>query len=299
MRPFVHLGWAVCVLLLLLPAQVAGQPIPSSAHAVVQIPSHGGSGTVVFTWPGRTLVLTCAHLWGGAADQARRPVIMAPSPTTPGGPRRVGTRLLTIDRRNDLALILLPDGPLPYVAPVPIGSYQPDRVCWSVGYDEMRRPPQVRPARIVAVEDGRYLTDTRPWHGRSGGALLEARTGYLIGVVTAYRGQKGPRGPRGPLGSDPLFEQWEKHPSGRGVAVALHTVARFLAPHLGGKDYARSPLSGAAGVGGRADRGAGPADAAHPGGMAGMLRPGRAVQPALRGSRPSAGPRPADGPGGH
>jgi hypothetical protein len=235
MRPVVLLGPVVFVVFLLSAPQTTGQPAPPSARAVVQIPSHGGSGTVVFTWPGRTLVLTCAHLWSGPADTGRRPVILAPAPTSSPAPKAVGTRLLAMDRPNDFALVVIGDGPLPFVAPVPVGSYEPDRVCYSVGYDEMRRPPQVRPARIVAREGSRYLTDTRPWHGRSGGALIEARTGYLVGVVTAYQGGKGPRGPRGPLGADPLFERWERDPRGRGVAVALPAIARFLAPHLGGR----------------------------------------------------------------
>jgi len=212
-----------------------GQPAPASAAAVVQIPSHGGSGTVIATEPGRTWILTCAHLFAGPGDRARPLVILSPSNRPVAPPRRVGPRLVAIRDALDLALLHLPDGPLPFWAPVPPAHYRPDTFCWSVGYDEMRRPPQVRPARIVSVEGSRYLTDARPWHGRSGGALLEARTGYLVGVVTAYRGMKGPRGPRGPRGADPLFDRWERDPSGRGVAVALPPIAQFIAPYVGGR----------------------------------------------------------------
>jgi hypothetical protein len=188
-------------------ALVVMVPLAQAApeDAVVRIPSHGGSGTVIATsgpdtqHPGGwTLILSCAHLFW-QQDSLGRPELSqrflqktmtfdAPVPT-PETPKQVGSKMLAIGSPScDVVLIKLNAGPLPYVAPLAPVGFQPGR-CWSVGYDEMKLPAQKRPATIVQEDlGGITLTRERPWHGRSGGGLIDARTGYLVGVVSAYEG---------------------------------------------------------------------------------------------------------------
>jgi hypothetical protein len=54
----------------------------------------------------------------------------------------------------------------------------------SAGYDEMRLPATARRATPVAVATTVLFTRERPWHGRSGGALLDGA--YLVGTVIGY-----------------------------------------------------------------------------------------------------------------
>ena len=156
--------------------------------AVVRITSHGGSGVVIATGPGWTVVLTCAHMFQGG-DATRRIAVDAPFPR-PGPPRKVGVQLVGLARsgEGDLAVIQIQDGPFPYVAEVAPADLSPGP-CWSIGYDEMRGTALKRPASIVGqAGQNTTLTRERPWHGRSGGGLIDAQTGYLVGIVSAYEG---------------------------------------------------------------------------------------------------------------
>lgn len=166
--------------------------VASADHrAVVMLPSHGCSGTVIHTENGRTLILTCAHAFEGA-DRSKRIAIKAPHPS-PGA--KVGTaspRVINIDYRNDLCLIEMNAGPLPYVCPVgPLGT--PAQGCLSAGYDEMRLPATVKRATVLASGNNVTWTAEMPWHGRSGGALINEK-GYLIGVVQGYENAGQRRG---------------------------------------------------------------------------------------------------------
>jgi len=161
-----------------------GRADPDAVLAVVRIPSHGASATVIETRPGYTLLLGCAHAFEGA-DRAR-PIHLDVPVMQAGAPRRARIRLLAVDYRADLSLIVLEDGPLPHVAPVAPPAHVPSRTIRSIGYDEMRWPAQALPATILAVSATTTLTRERPWHGRSGGALLDAEHGLLIGVVQGY-----------------------------------------------------------------------------------------------------------------
>ncbi len=151
--------------------------------AVVRIASHGASGTVIHTEPNRTLILSCAHAFQGKDRQ--RPIQLDVPHATPGSPKRARIILLAIDYEADLSLIELRDGPLPYSTPVAPAGWEP-RHCLSVGYDEMRLPATQRSATILLTRGGVTFTREQPWHGRSGGALLDPQAGYLIGVVQGY-----------------------------------------------------------------------------------------------------------------
>jgi hypothetical protein len=164
--------------------------VPPAACAVVRIPSHGASATVIETQPGKTLLLGCAHAFQGQ-DRAR-PIFLDVPAATPGLARQAVIRLLDVDYEADLSLILLQDGPLPFVAPVAPAGHVPPAGILSVGYDEMRWPAEPRAATILASTRTTTFTRERPGHGRSGGALLDAERGWLIGVVQGYE-VGGPR----------------------------------------------------------------------------------------------------------
>jgi len=154
-------------------------PALSAVNAVVRLPSHGASATVIHTQKERTLLLGCGHAFIGV-DRARP--IEIDGPDAPRGP----ASLLACDYQLDLSLIEVRAGPVRFVAPVAGASFRPSGRLLSVGYDEMKTPATRQPASIVGSADRLTFTRERPWHGRSGGALLDADAGLLIGVVQGY-----------------------------------------------------------------------------------------------------------------
>ena len=162
----------------------AGRAHADPVLAVVRIPSHGASATVIETRPGYSLLLGCAHAFEGA--DRTRPIHLDVPVAQAGPPRRAAIRLLAVDYRADLSLVVLEDGPLAHVAPVAPAGHAPSRNVLSIGYDEMRWPAQAMPATILGGSGATTLTRERPWQGRSGGALLDAEHGLLIGVVQGY-----------------------------------------------------------------------------------------------------------------
>lgn len=185
------------------------------ADAICRMPSHGGSATAIATGDGWTLVLSCAHCFDG--NSRTKPVALDMPHPAPGEPKHVGITVLAVGRTDDvdLSLLKLNVGPVPYVTPVaPVGHKGIGADCWSIGFDEMRFPVTQKPAKIVGAWGNNYKTDSRPWHGRSGGALIEKRTGYLLGVVSAY--------------TDPRNHA-DYHPGEHGIYVSLPAIHRFLA----------------------------------------------------------------------
>jgi len=181
-----------------------------AASAVLQIPSHGVSGTVIYTAPGRTLILSCAHGHTGK-DRTKPMTLNVPTASVPTENKRATIRLLAIGRpdNDDLTLIELADGPLPWVCPVAPRGHVPSRTTLSVGYDDMKWPATQRTATILTA-----LTPTRerPWHGRSGGALID-QAGLLVGVCHGYTG--------------PPTRQ-EVVRGGQGLYVSHGTIVQFL-----------------------------------------------------------------------
>jgi len=147
--------------------------------AVVRLPSHGGSGTVIATTGTRTFILSCAHAF--QAGDALKPIQIDGEQVPAGLPR-----LVAVDYEHDLSLIEIPAGNAPNVAPVAGPGHRPSPRLLSVGYDEMRLPATQRPAHIVKTDSDITWTREPPWHGRSGGALLDLDQGVLIGVVSGY-----------------------------------------------------------------------------------------------------------------
>jgi len=155
-----------------------------NAHAVVRIPSHGASATIIETRAGTTLLLGCAHAFQGA-DRAK-PIVLDVPAAVAGPAKRAAIRLLDVDYDADLSLILLEDGPLPHVAPVAPPGFRPGAAALSIGYDAMQWPSRKEPTTLLGTSPTTTFTRERPGHGRSGGGLLDAQTGQLIGVVHGY-----------------------------------------------------------------------------------------------------------------
>jgi hypothetical protein len=197
------------------------------ADAVVRLSSHGASATVIETAPGRTLLLGCAHAFEGEAVR-RKIVLDVPTPISATTVKHHPVRLIALDVDSDLSLLLLEDGPLPYVCPVAPPRHVPDLVLLSVGYDGMRWPATQVPATRVGSASSTTYTRERPGHGRSGGALIDPGAGVLIGVVQGY----------------------EVDGRQRGMYVSHTTILSFLARHRPGtpavreeREFARPPLA--------------------------------------------------------
>jgi len=184
MRTLVASLLFAALVLVAAPGQARAVPPSDAAFAVVRLPSHGASATVIETRPGRTWLLGCAHAFEGADRQ--RPIHLDVPCATAGQPRAAVIRLLAVDPQADLSLILLEDGPLPHVAPVAPTGHRPGRTILSVGYDAMQWPAQFADTTLLGSGLTTTYTRERPGHGRSGGALLDADAGLLIGVVQGY-----------------------------------------------------------------------------------------------------------------
>jgi hypothetical protein len=199
MRNFFSL---VLIILSAALAQAAGE------DAVIRIPSHGASATVIDTGKGYTWILGCGHAYQGA--DRNKPMRFDIPTAHPGPDKRLGSRLVKVDYDADLSLVLLNDGPLDFVAPVAFPGWKEwKHKILSVGYDEMKTPPQKKVANIISESDGRYYTREKPWHGRSGGGLIDTDRGMLVGVVQGY---------------EVPFESNQT----RGMYVSLGTIQRFL-----------------------------------------------------------------------
>lgn len=177
----------------------AGSATADPKGAVVRLPSHGGSGTVVSTGPGWSLILTAGHLYGKpqnprvpgspmVPDQQRIRQPMTFDIVASAAKGQGGSNLLGYDLSQDIALVRLNYGPLPHVAPVAPAGFRPG-LCLSGGFDDMQFPGQWRTTHIIPDRgDGYTYTVEPPWHGRSGGGLIDANTGYLVGVCSGYTG---------------------------------------------------------------------------------------------------------------
>ena len=172
------------------PAQEHGK-YAGAVAAVVCIPSHGASATVIWTGPGKTLILGCGHAYEplpDGKDMLHEPHrILVPVPQTAGAPIKAKITLLRVDFKRDLSLLQLDAGPLPYVAPIAPRGFNPtiDRLL-SCGYDGIQFPPHQVPEHILRVDGKIYFTDQPPDHGRSGGGLIDLDRGWLVGVCEGY-----------------------------------------------------------------------------------------------------------------
>src|SRR3954467_6056230 len=101
------------LLLVVLAAPRAPASAPASYHpalAVVRIRSHGASGTVIATAPGKSWILSCAHMFATPAD-SRKPLRLDAPPQPHATAKRAACRVLAVDAAADLSLLEHDNGP--------------------------------------------------------------------------------------------------------------------------------------------------------------------------------------------
>jgi thiol-disulfide isomerase/thioredoxin len=144
-----------------------------------------GTGTVVRSVPGETLVLTCAHLFQGVGKQAKTTVEFFGLPDRP----RLTGEVMARDAESDVCLVRVANSQVVSSARVAGKSFtpQPGIPATSVGCDN-GSDPTARHMRVTAVN--RYLgaptieCSGEPVEGRSGGGLFN-EAGEIIGVCSA------------------------------------------------------------------------------------------------------------------
>ncbi|MFO0966846.1 MAG: trypsin-like peptidase domain-containing protein [Gemmataceae bacterium] len=168
-------------------------PLPPSldpAAAVVRIKSHGASATIIGTTKDKSYILGCAHMLedasGKPSDAVRKKKLVIDGLAQPHAPRKLAAaRLLAWDHSLDLSLIEIDNGPFLYIPVAPPG-HKPSRNLRSMGYDNMAWPITNHAATLLSVEGMTTYTREKPWHGRSGGGLIDCQHRYVIGVVQGY-----------------------------------------------------------------------------------------------------------------
>ena len=152
-----------------------------------------GSGTLIDSQTGRTLVLTCGHIFRNLDAKSTIEVDLF----TQGAPRTYVGELVRFDKEADVGLIAIPtDSPLPVCRVAGVHhKILKDAPVSSIGCGG-GEPPSVQKHRITALN--RYLGPDNlecsgvPVQGRSGGCLL-AKEGVIVGVCMAAdpRDQRG------------------------------------------------------------------------------------------------------------
>lgn len=185
--------------------------------AVIRIGSHGASGTIIKTENNRSWILSCAHMFADIDAQGlhanaqllRRPLRIDGPPQPQAKHQRGVAKVVGVDFQSDLSLIEIANGPFFHVPVAPL-NHRPAGQLLSLGYDEMRWPVTRQRATLHSMGGLTLFTHEKPWHGRSGGALIDANGPYLVGVVQGY----------------------EVSSQGRGLYVNLRAIHAFLNRHL-------------------------------------------------------------------
>jgi hypothetical protein len=155
-------------------------------YAVVKLPSHGASATVVHTDEVGTWLLTAAHMFRNEAGKSRPIQIDFCNEHVPVAASKAAATIVLCADGVDLCLIKLDYGPVPFTAPVAPELHAFGR-CVSCGYDGMRRPAGNGPFVSIASDDawgnGYTSMKAKGAPGRSGGAIIEPDTGFLVGVI--------------------------------------------------------------------------------------------------------------------
>lgn len=169
-----------------------------------------GSGTVIASVSGETLVLTAAHVLEGKGEPKveihRYNLGLEKARDGKGWPKSIAATVAAVDRAADVAVLRM-EGfeALPFVASLAAGQGEPGRgtVVTSVGIDGGAELASwtarvVDLARIDMEKGGGdrpfLLTDRRPDFGRSGGGLFVA-DGALVGVCVGRVDTVEGRGP--------------------------------------------------------------------------------------------------------
>jgi hypothetical protein len=205
----------ICLLLVVCLVQRGHSfdPVADPSLATVRIKSHGASGTIIATAPGKSWILGCAHMFldaaGRPSEAERQRALKIDGPAQPyADKKRAGTRLLAFDHDADLSLIEIDNGPFFYVPVAPAG-HVPGKNIHSLGYDNMAWPITRKSATLLGTNGNWTYTAEKPWHGRSGGGLIDVDARRLIGVVHGY----------------------EVKANGRGIYISHAAILKFLDKH--------------------------------------------------------------------
>lgn len=166
--------------------------------ASVRIKSHGGSGTIIATMEGRSWILSCAHLFtdqqGRPSEAERAKPLRIDGPLQPFAiKKRAEARLLACDYELDLSLIEIENGPF-FQVPVARRGHVPSKNLVSLGYDNMAWPITRQGVTLLGSRGITTFTVEKPWHGRSGGGLIDLDNHCLIGVVQGFEINHAERG---------------------------------------------------------------------------------------------------------
>lgn len=205
-------GWTVSGIVLAVgPASAPSQDRPA-ARAVAPKPgddatfrptvmvrcgSSVGSGTVIASVEGETLVLTASHVVEGAGpvhvELNRFNLGLERAGDVRGFPRKVAASVAARDPDSDLAILRVRgELAMPYIAQLARGEAPPapGTAVMSIGFDGGGRPvgwpTRVRRVERLDMEKGGgdrpfLVTEDPPEPGRSGGGLFRA-DGALVGV---------------------------------------------------------------------------------------------------------------------
>jgi hypothetical protein len=182
--------FSLLVVLLWIGHAVGLEPANDPNLAVVRIKSHGASGTIIATTDGKSWILSCCHMFYGGGDHidpslVNKKIVMD-GPSQPYAKRQAAeSRVIATDPNADLSIIEIDNGPFNFVPVAPQG-FKEGRNLASVGYDEMKWPVTNRQATILIEMSDWTYTREKPWHGRSGGGLIDVDGKCLIGVVNGY-----------------------------------------------------------------------------------------------------------------
>jgi hypothetical protein len=215
LRARLALGLVACSFLTsAAPAQYE-QPVPAKPElAVVRLPSHGASATIICTSEGRSWILSCAHMYADAkgnpdpALRAKRHTIDGYRQPHAKAVRGTGLQLLAWDYQADLSLLVIDNGPFFHI-PVADGV-KPRANVLSIGYDSQAWPVVIeRATPLPGGPPGVLFTREHPVPGRSGGGLIDGDERRLIGTCIGFEVLPGNR-------------------PGRGMYVTGDTVRAFL-----------------------------------------------------------------------
>jgi S1-C subfamily serine protease len=186
-----------------------GNDLTFRPTVIVRRGKHQGSGTVIASIPGESLVLTASHVLEGDGalyiEVHRYNLGLERRTRAEGWPREVPARVVARDRASDLAVIRV-EGfeAMPYVARIAPGPAEPPRgeAVVSVGIDlgEALASWGSRVFDYARIDMGNgggprpfLLVEKPPEHGRSGGGLFTTDgtvVGVCVGRAEIVRGRR-------------------------------------------------------------------------------------------------------------
>ncbi len=160
-------------------------------HVTVADQTTVGSGTAIDSRTGRTIVMTCGHIFEGWNEQSKIEVDLFLS----GEIQRFVGRLEKVDLRSDVGILTIPTDSIVATAQVPDHSSRPREqqsvvsIGCSGGASPLQEPVQVTALNYYEGPDNIECTGV-PVQGRSGGGLFNAQ-GQLVGVCIAADAERG------------------------------------------------------------------------------------------------------------